>query len=58
MGKGKQIAKAEFEKKDWKNLTCREALVFVAKMLNLTHEEFKDKRFEIELSWLCEESKF
>lgn len=31
-GKGRQIAKAEFEKHDFSNLTCEEALFNVAKM--------------------------
>ena len=37
-------------------MTCKEALKYVAKMLKLCHEEFKDKKFELELSWICEES--
>lgn len=57
-GKGRQVAKAEFEKRDFKNMKCRDALVFLAKILNLTHEEYKDKPFEYELSWLCEENKY
>ena len=28
------------------------------KRLNLTHEEFKDKKFELELSWICKETDF
>lgn len=31
-GKGRQIAKAEFEKRNFDKLTCREALHYVAKM--------------------------
>jgi len=31
-GKGRQIAKAEFEKHDFSKLTCEEALFNVAKM--------------------------
>ena len=31
-GKGRQIAKAEFEKRNFDKLTCREALQYVAKM--------------------------
>ena len=56
VGKGKQTAKAEIEKRNFKEMTCREALKYVAKMLKLCHEEFKDKKFELELSWVCEES--
>lgn len=31
-GKGRQVAKAEFEKTDFSKLTCREALFYIAKM--------------------------
>jgi 20S proteasome subunit alpha 7 len=42
-GKGKSVAKAEFEKRNFPTLTCREAIVFATKILKQTHEEFKDK---------------
>lgn len=32
IGKGKQIAKAELEKRSFKDMTCRQALFYVAKM--------------------------
>lgn len=56
-GRGKQICKSHLDKTDFKSLTCREALFNVAKMLHLCHEEFKEKKFELELSWICPESK-
>jgi len=56
-GKGKQLAKGQLDKTDFKTLTCREALFHVAKMLHQSHEEFKEKKFEIELSWICDETK-
>jgi 20S proteasome alpha/beta subunit len=31
-GKGRQIAKAQFEKNDFSKMTCEEALTYVAKM--------------------------
>ena len=37
-------------------MTCREALNYVAKILHLLHDEVKDKPFELELSWICQES--
>ncbi|KRX01803.1 hypothetical protein PPERSA_00513 [Pseudocohnilembus persalinus] len=55
-GKGKQTAKAELEKRDFKTMTVKEALPYVLKTLNLTHEEFKDKEYEFEVSWICGES--
>jgi len=56
-GKGKQIAKSHLDKTDFKSMTCKDALFHVAKMLHLCHEEFKEKKFELELSWLCPLSK-
>lgn len=60
-GKGRQVAKAQFEKIDFTKLSCDEALFHVAKMyyhslfsLNLTHEESLEKKYEIELSWITE----
>jgi len=56
-GKGKQIAKSHLDKTDFRTMTCKEALFHVAKMLHLCHEEFKEKKFEIEMSWICDETK-
>jgi len=56
-GKGKQTAKSELDKRDFKNMTCKEALFYVAKMLHLCHEEFKEKRYELEISWICDATK-
>ena len=41
---------------DLSTLTCRAALKAVAKIIHQLHDEGKDKPFELELSWLCEES--
>jgi 20S proteasome subunit alpha 7 len=49
-------AKTEIEKLDLQNITCREALKAVAKIIHTLHDEGKDKPFELELSWLCAES--
>eukprot|EP00616_Rhizochromulina_sp_CCMP1243_P003727 CAMPEP_0118962048 /NCGR_PEP_ID=MMETSP1173-20130426/525_1 /TAXON_ID=1034831 /ORGANISM="Rhizochromulina marina cf, Strain CCMP1243" /LENGTH=262 /DNA_ID=CAMNT_0006910267 /DNA_START=29 /DNA_END=817 /DNA_ORIENTATION=+ len=56
LGKGRQGAKTEIEKLDLKTITCRQALKEVAKIIHTLHEPGKDKPFELELSWLCEES--
>eukprot|EP01015_Nassula_variabilis_P030725 TRINITY_DN679_c0_g1_i12.p1 TRINITY_DN679_c0_g1~~TRINITY_DN679_c0_g1_i12.p1 ORF type:complete len:249 (-),score=34.64 TRINITY_DN679_c0_g1_i12:94-840(-) len=58
IGKGKQTARSELEKRDFKSMTCREALQQIAKIINLCHEEFKEKRFEVELSWICAETNY
>ena len=55
-GKGRQIAKAEFERTDFSKLTCREALFYLAKILIQAHEESREKKYEYELSWICEET--
>jgi len=53
-GKGKQTAKSELDKRNFKDMTCKEALFHVAKMLHLSHEEFKDKKYELEITWICD----
>ncbi|EGR32938.1 proteasome subunit alpha type 3, putative [Ichthyophthirius multifiliis] len=57
-GKGKQTAKAEFEKRNFSTLTCRQAMPYILKILNLTHEDVKEKKYLYEISWICQESNF
>merc|ERR1712087_207348 len=60
VGKGKQAAKTEIEKilaNGPDSLTCKDALVHVAKILHKVHDE-KDKDFELEASWICSESNY
>ena len=56
LGKGRQAAKTEIEKLKLSELTCREGIVEVAKIIYGVHDEAKDKAFELELSWICDES--
>ncbi|KAG0692760.1 Proteasome subunit alpha type-3 [Chionoecetes opilio] len=56
IGKAKQNAKTEIEKLKLKDMTCRELVKESAKIIYLVHDEVKDKMFEMELSWVCEES--
>jgi 20S proteasome subunit alpha 7 len=56
LGKGRMGAKTEIEKLNLSTITCREALKAIAKIIHTLHDEGKDKPFELELSWLCEES--
>eukprot|EP01116_Phalansterium_solitarium_P025731 TRINITY_DN9984_c0_g1_i1.p1 TRINITY_DN9984_c0_g1~~TRINITY_DN9984_c0_g1_i1.p1 ORF type:complete len:252 (+),score=51.20 TRINITY_DN9984_c0_g1_i1:74-829(+) len=56
VGKGKQAAKGEIEKLKLAEMTCREAVNAIAKIIYQIHDEAKDKDFELELSWICEES--
>ena len=55
VGKGRQQARTEIERLALSNLTCREAVVEVAKIIHKCHDE-KDKTFELEMSWVCAES--
>lgn len=55
VGKGRQLARNEIEKLKLSEMTCREAVVEAAKIMHKVHEE-ETKPFEIEMTWLCEES--
>ena len=55
LGKGRQQAKTELERLKLSELSCRDALAEVAKVVHRCHDE-KDKAFEMEMSWLCAES--
>lgn len=56
IGKAKQAAKTEIEKLKMKELTCREIVKEVARIIHVVHDEVKDKNFELELSWVGEVS--
>eukprot|EP00727_Mastigamoeba_balamuthi_P013814 m51a1_g9055 putative proteasome subunit alpha type 3 (250) ;mRNA; r:58111-59419 len=56
LGKGKQTTKTELEKVKFNEITCREALLEVARLIITVHGEDKEKPFELELSWVCKES--
>ncbi|KAI3891537.1 hypothetical protein MKW92_000247 [Papaver armeniacum] len=56
IGKGRQAAKTEIEKLNLSEMTCREGIVEVAKIIYSVHDEAKDKAFELEMSWVCDES--
>lgn len=61
-GKGRQPAKTEMEKlalnktDNSDNVDVREGVKKLARIIYSLHEEGKDKPFELEMSWLCEES--
>ncbi|KAF5750338.1 proteasome subunit alpha type-3-like [Tripterygium wilfordii] len=56
IGKGRQAAKTEVEKLKLSELTCRQGVIEVAKIIYGVHDEAKDKAFELEMSWICDES--
>jgi len=57
MGKGRQGAKTALEKINFDTVTCREAVDRIAEIIHKLHDIVKDKPFELELSWVCDESK-
>ena len=48
--------RAMIESLNLEELTCRAAVLEIAKMLHQVHDDLKDKAFELEMSWICEES--
>jgi len=62
VGKGRQVAKTEIEKlldssAGGANLSCKDALKNVAKILHKVHDE-KDAKFELECAWICADSNY
>lgn len=55
VGKGRQGARNEIEKLKLEEMGAREAVVAVAKILHRVHDE--EKPFEMELAWICDESR-
>ncbi|KAL0092302.1 nucleophile aminohydrolase [Phycomyces blakesleeanus] len=58
VGKGKSVAKTEIEKLKMEEMTVREAVNEITRIIYTCHDEAKDKDFELELSWICPESKY
>lgn len=56
-GKARQAAKTEIEKLDLANMDARTAVIEAAKIIYKVHDEAKDKNFELELGWVCADSK-
>jgi 20S proteasome subunit alpha 7 len=56
VGKARQSVKTEIEKLDLESMTVREGLKQIARIVRIVHDEDKDKAFEFEASWVCEES--
>ncbi len=52
-GKGRQVAKTELEKLDLVNLDTAQAVKEAARIIYMSHDEAKDKEFELEISWIC-----
>lgn len=58
LGKNTRGAQTELEKIKFQDITCRQAVQEIANMVYKLHDDVKDKDFELELTWLCEESGF
>lgn len=52
IGKAKQNAKTEIEKLKMKEMSIKDLVKEVAKIIYVVHDEVKDKNFELELSWV------
>jgi len=57
VGKGQQPVRVELEKINFEKMTCKEAVNKTAQIIYSVHDDVKDKPFELELSWVCEDSK-
>jgi len=57
IGKNRQGCKSELEKLPFSTITCRQAVKEIARIVYNLHDEVKDKGFELEMTWICEESK-
>merc|ERR1711865_264224 len=56
IGKAKQAAKTELEKLNLEEMSAKDALFEVSKIIHQVHDDVKDKDFELELAWLCDET--
>eukprot|EP01062_Namystynia_karyoxenos_P063637 TRINITY_DN5644_c0_g3_i1.p1 TRINITY_DN5644_c0_g3~~TRINITY_DN5644_c0_g3_i1.p1 ORF type:complete len:286 (+),score=110.68 TRINITY_DN5644_c0_g3_i1:100-858(+) len=59
VGKARVQAKTQLEKllEDKPQMTCREAVQAIADIIYDVHDNAKDKLWEMEMAWVCEESK-
>lgn len=57
-GRGKQLARNEIEKKNFREMDVEEALPHIAKILLKSQEEMKEKKMEIELSIISDKTNY
>ena len=55
-GKGRRACATAIERLEFSKKTCQEAMKDVAKLLEQSHDEVKDKPFKLELAVLCDAS--
>ncbi|KAF7790888.1 hypothetical protein EIP86_001846 [Pleurotus ostreatoroseus] len=56
IGKGRQLAKTELEKLNLAEMSTREAVAEAARIIYLVHDDAKEKDFELEMSWIGDET--
>jgi len=56
VGKGRQLAKTELEKLQLGEMSMRQAVKEAARIIYLVHEDAKEKEFELEMSWIGDET--
>ncbi|KZW04286.1 20S proteasome subunit [Exidia glandulosa HHB12029] len=56
VGKGSQLAKTELEKLKLAELSTRQAVFEAARIIYLVHDDAKDKDFELEITWIGDET--
>lgn len=56
VGKGRQLAKTELEKLKLSELSTRQAVLEAARIIYLVHDDSKEKEFELEMSWIGDET--
>ncbi|KAH8830691.1 nucleophile aminohydrolase [Flagelloscypha sp. PMI_526] len=56
VGRGRQLAKTELEKLALGELPAREAVLAAARIIYLCHEDAKEKQFELEMTWVGDET--
>ncbi|KAK2466363.1 hypothetical protein APHAL10511_002005 [Amanita phalloides] len=56
VGKGRQLAKTELEKLQLDEMTTQQAVKEAARIIYLVHEDAKEKEFELEMSWIGDDT--
>ncbi|KAI0775976.1 20S proteasome subunit [Trametes elegans] len=56
VGKGRQLAKTELEKLKLDEISMKEAVLEAARIIYLVHDDAKEKDFELEMSWVGDET--
>ena len=55
-GKGSSLARAELQRTEWGEKTVTEAIPIVAEIIQGLHDNQSNKKWEIEMMWVCEAS--